>query len=276
MPPGSRPSVDCGRGHHLVRREAHVRARSRREPPSAVSRCRSARASCAPSTASTACSRLHADIDNIKDEDFTVPAIIFDRLPEDHVVQMFVTINAKHTRLNASHLVSLSGRQLYRDDALAAAHDVVRALNDREDSPLARRDQAARRRSRPSGAGADCAGTEEAVRQRRVRRAAEVRGFPRRLEEVLRELLQAGVGGVRRGVERTEVQHQVGNGSAGVHSRRAGCRAAAGPGTRRSQRFSGNWPCHRAMGSSHRRLSDSRARARGSAPARRSNRWRVN
>ena len=29
-----------------------------------------------------------------------------------------------------------SGRQLYRDDALAAAHDVVRALNDREDSPL--------------------------------------------------------------------------------------------------------------------------------------------
>jgi DGQHR domain-containing protein len=79
---------------------------------------------------------LHADIENIKDEDFTVPAIIFDRLPEDHVVQMFVTINAKHTRLNASHLVSLSGRQLYRDDALAAAHDVVRALNDREDSPL--------------------------------------------------------------------------------------------------------------------------------------------
>src|SRR5918996_520496 len=79
---------------------------------------------------------LHADIDNMKDEDFQVPAIIFDRLPEDHVVQMFVTINAKHTRLNASHLVSLSGRQLYRDEALATGHDVVRALNDREDSPL--------------------------------------------------------------------------------------------------------------------------------------------
>src|SRR5918995_6419758 len=79
---------------------------------------------------------LHADIDNFADEQFTVPAIIFDRLPEDHVVQMFVTINAKHTRLNSSHLVSLSGRQLYRDEALAAAHDVVRALNDREDSPL--------------------------------------------------------------------------------------------------------------------------------------------
>jgi DGQHR domain-containing protein len=79
---------------------------------------------------------LHADIDNFASEQFTVPAIIFDRLPEDHVVQMFVTINAKHTRLNSSHLVSLSGRQLYRDEALAAAHDVVRALNDREESPL--------------------------------------------------------------------------------------------------------------------------------------------
>jgi DGQHR domain-containing protein len=80
---------------------------------------------------------LHADLENIQGDDFTVPAIIFDRLPEDHIVQMFVTINAKHTRLNASHLVSLSGRQLYRDEALAAAHDVVRALSEREDSPLA-------------------------------------------------------------------------------------------------------------------------------------------
>ena len=44
---------------------------------------------------------------------------------------MFVTINAKHTRLNASHLVSLSGRQLYRDENLAAAHDVVRALSEK-------------------------------------------------------------------------------------------------------------------------------------------------
>ena len=79
---------------------------------------------------------LHADRERFEGEDFTVPAVIFDRLPEDHVVQMFVTINAKHTRLNASHLVSLSGRQLYADESLAAAHDIVRALNDREDSPL--------------------------------------------------------------------------------------------------------------------------------------------
>ena len=80
---------------------------------------------------------LHADIDRFGSETFSVPAVIFDRLPEDHVVQMFVTINAKHTRLNPSHLVSLSGRQLYRDENLAAAHDVVRVLNERDDSPLA-------------------------------------------------------------------------------------------------------------------------------------------
>jgi DGQHR domain-containing protein len=79
---------------------------------------------------------LHAGIDQFGGENFTVPAVIFDRLPEDHVVQMFVTINAKHTRLNPSHLVSLSGRQLYRDAALAAAHDVIRALSEQPDSPL--------------------------------------------------------------------------------------------------------------------------------------------
>jgi DGQHR domain-containing protein len=79
---------------------------------------------------------LHAGIEQFGGELFTVPAVIFDRLPEDHVVQMFVTINAKHTRLNASHLVSLSGRQLYRDENLAAAHDVVRALSEKPDSPL--------------------------------------------------------------------------------------------------------------------------------------------
>src|SRR6187402_2302169 len=79
---------------------------------------------------------LHAGMEQFAGENFTVPAVIFDRLPEDHVVQMFVTINAKHTRLNASHLVSLSGRQLYRDENLAAAHDVVRVLSEKEESPL--------------------------------------------------------------------------------------------------------------------------------------------
>ena len=90
--------------------------------------------------------------------------MIFDRLPEDHVVQMFVTINAKHTRLNASHLVSLSGRQLYRDENLAAAHDVVRALNDREDSPLYGEIKLLGVGTGPRRAGAAGAGAQEAVR----------------------------------------------------------------------------------------------------------------
>jgi len=59
---------------------------------------------------------LHADIDRFQGEDFSVPAIIFDRLPGRSRRPDVVTINAKHTRLNASHLVSLSGRQLYRDE----------------------------------------------------------------------------------------------------------------------------------------------------------------
>jgi DGQHR domain-containing protein len=79
---------------------------------------------------------LHNDVEQFGHDVLNVPAVIFDRLPEDHVVQMFVTINAKHTRLNPSHLVSLAGRQLYSDANLAAAHDVVRALTEREDSAL--------------------------------------------------------------------------------------------------------------------------------------------
>jgi DGQHR domain-containing protein len=69
--------------------------------------------------------------------DFDVPAALFDPLPADHTVELFVTINAKHTRLNPSHLVSLAGKRLYRDEMLAAAHDVIRALNESADSPLA-------------------------------------------------------------------------------------------------------------------------------------------
>ena len=120
---------------------------------------------------------LHADIERFGDEPFTVPAIIFDRLPEDHIVQMFVTINAKHTRLNASHLVTLSGRQLYRDESLAAAHDVVRALNDREESPLHGDIKLLGVGQGPRGPGAARPGAEEAVRQRRgARRRPQGRG----------------------------------------------------------------------------------------------------
>ncbi len=65
-----------------------------------------------------------------------VPAILFAALPADHVVELFVTINAKHTRLNQSLLVSLSGRQLYGDADLATVHDVIKKLNGDRSSPL--------------------------------------------------------------------------------------------------------------------------------------------
>jgi DGQHR domain-containing protein len=66
-----------------------------------------------------------------------VPAILFSGLSDDQIVEMFVTINAKHTRLNASLLVSLSGRQLYGDARMGKVHDVIRALNNQSSSPLA-------------------------------------------------------------------------------------------------------------------------------------------
>ena len=65
-----------------------------------------------------------------------VPAILFSGLSDDQIVEMFVTINAKHTRLNASLLISLSGRQLYGDARLGRIHDVIRALNNQASSPL--------------------------------------------------------------------------------------------------------------------------------------------
>ena len=75
-----------------------------------------------------------AEKHNLKD--FQVPAVVFDNLTADQVVELFVTINSKHTKLNPSHLISLSGRRLYRDENLAAAHDVIRALNEDDHSPL--------------------------------------------------------------------------------------------------------------------------------------------
>jgi DGQHR domain-containing protein len=65
-----------------------------------------------------------------------VPAVVFDRLAPDQVVELFVTINAKHTKLNPSHLISLSGRRLYPDSELAMSHDIIRALNEDSSSAL--------------------------------------------------------------------------------------------------------------------------------------------
>jgi DGQHR domain-containing protein len=79
---------------------------------------------------------LHQMIADGRAEDVQVPSVIFDGLAPDQVVELFVTINAKHTKLNPSHLISLAGRRLYPDAALAAGHDIIRALNENADSPL--------------------------------------------------------------------------------------------------------------------------------------------
>ena len=71
-----------------------------------------------------------------KDVEIDVPAVLFDSLDPRQTVELFVTINAKHTRLNPSHLVSLAGRRLYADPHQALAHDIIRRLNEDEDSPL--------------------------------------------------------------------------------------------------------------------------------------------
>jgi DGQHR domain-containing protein len=79
---------------------------------------------------------LHQLAEEHDAHDIQVPAVIFDRLAPDQVVELFVTINAKHTKLNPSHLISLSGRRLYPDPELAASHDVIRALSEDGNSPL--------------------------------------------------------------------------------------------------------------------------------------------
>ena len=167
---------------------------------------------------------LHADIDRFGDEPFTVPAIIFDRVPEDHIVQMFVTINAKHTRLNASHLVSLSGRQLYRDEALAAAHDVVRSINDREESPLYGE-------IKLLGVGKGRVGQAPLAQELKKLFADEAAlGGARKSEQFREESKKFFVNYFKQIASIFEsawngrnVQHQVGNRTARVHPRGAGC-----------------------------------------------------
>jgi DGQHR domain-containing protein len=70
------------------------------------------------------------------DLEIDVPAVLFDTLDARQTVELFVTINAKHTRLNPSHLISLAGRRLYADPHQALAHDIIRTLNEEESSPL--------------------------------------------------------------------------------------------------------------------------------------------
>jgi DGQHR domain-containing protein len=79
---------------------------------------------------------LHSLADGGELAGLDVPAVVFDTLDAQQIVELFVTINAKHTRLNPSHLVSLAGRKLYPDENQALAHDIIRALNEDDTSPL--------------------------------------------------------------------------------------------------------------------------------------------
>jgi DGQHR domain-containing protein len=79
---------------------------------------------------------LHALSQNGESAGIEVPAVLFDSLDARQIVELFVTINAKHTRLNPSHIISLAGRKLYPDPNQALAHDVIRSLNEDETSPL--------------------------------------------------------------------------------------------------------------------------------------------
>src|SRR6266705_1523171 len=79
---------------------------------------------------------LHALSQAGENMNIEVPAVLFDSLDARQIVELFVTINAKHTRLNPSHIISLSGRKLYPDPNQALAHDVIRSLNEDDTSPL--------------------------------------------------------------------------------------------------------------------------------------------
>lgn len=68
--------------------------------------------------------------------DLQIPAVLFAGLPPDAVVEMFVTINSKHTKLNPSLLLSLSGQKLFADERNARVHDIIKLLNDDEHSAL--------------------------------------------------------------------------------------------------------------------------------------------
>jgi DGQHR domain-containing protein len=80
---------------------------------------------------------LHALNQQGENVSIEVPAVLFDSLDARQIVELFVTINAKHTRLNPSHIISLAGRKLYPDPNQALAHDVIRSLNEDDSSPLA-------------------------------------------------------------------------------------------------------------------------------------------
>src|SRR2546428_579551 len=72
---------------------------------------------------------LHALSQNGEAAGIEVPAVLFDSLDARQIVELFVTINAKHTRLNPSHIISLSGRK-YSIKTGAALRAFIRTAPD--------------------------------------------------------------------------------------------------------------------------------------------------
>ena len=151
---------------------------------------------------------LHADIDRFRRRtlhrsgDHLRPAARRSRRPD---------VRHDQREAHAAECVApglLSGRQLYRDESLAAAHDVVRALNDREDSPL-------HGEIKLLGVGTGRVAQAPLAQELKKLFATDAFGagrkgddVPRGGEEVLRQLPEAGRPGVRRRLERPQIQHQ--------------------------------------------------------------------
>ena len=164
--------------------------------------------------------------------DFQVPAVVFDNLTPDQVVELFVTINSKHTKLNPSHLISLAGRRLYRDENLAAAHDVIRTLNEDDGSPLRGADQGPRHRQGQRHAGLARRRAPGRLRGHRHGRRPRRQGVPRERAALLPQLLQGRGPGLPGGLRRPEVLDQELDLAARVHPDRA-VRHRDGPQARR-------------------------------------------
>src|SRR6267142_700558 len=160
-----------------------------------------------------------------------VPAVLFDSLDARQIVELFVTINAKHTRLNPSHIISLAGRKLYPDANQALAHDVIRSLNEDDTSPLHGEIKmlgAARRRDR---------GLLRDRREGRQRRQAP--GAPGRSQAFLPELHQGALDDLPGRLGWTEVLDQDRRRAARIHPDRTRCdgaRPRAAPRSVRSER----------------------------------------
>ena len=221
---------------------------------SASSRFPPRAACCARSTGSIACSRCTRWWPTSAPTDVQVPAVIFDSLAPDQVVELFVTINAKHTKLNPSHLISLAGpAALSGQGARGQPRHHPHAERARRVA-AARRDQALRRRPRPGRAGAAGRRAEEHLhRPRRPRRRA-VGALPRGRAALLPELLQAGRARLPARLGGPEVQHQDRRRRCAPSSRVVPAVLARHPRRRRRRpRRPRHRACHRAVGRADRR-----------------------